>query len=299
MSALQANILLVVTAAIWGFAFVAQRAGMAYLGPFSFNAIRFGLGSLSLLPLILATHKRREFRPSPAQLVRRGVLAGSILFAGASLQQIGLVYTTAGKAGFITGLYVVLVPLLGLLWGEHVRVSAWIGALCAVVGLYFLSVSERLTVSPGDLWVTLGALFWAIHVQLIARLTQSIDALPLAAVQFAVCSLLSFGGARVAETITWEAVLASTAPILYGSFMSVGIAYTLQVVAQRYANPTPAAIIMSLESPFAALGGWLLLGETLETRQLVGAALMLVGMMIAQIPAETMLPTGYASHQAE
>ncbi len=286
MSVLQANILLLITAAIWGFAFVAQRAGMAHLGPFSFNAIRFGLGSLSLLPLVLATRRQREFHPSLGRLVRSGALAGVVLFAGASLQQVGLVYTTAGKAGFITGLYVVLVPLLGLLWGERVYLPAWIGAISAVAGLYLLSVSEQLSISPGDLWITLGALFWALHVQLIARLTQSIDALPLAAMQFAVCSLLSFGAAWATETITWEAVRAAMVPLLYGSFMSVGIAYTLQVVAQRHASPTPAAIIMSLESPFAAFGGWLLLGETMEMRQIAGAVLMLAGMLIAQIPTD-------------
>ena len=286
MSVLQANILLLITAAIWGFAFVAQRAGMAHLGPFSFNAIRFGLGSLSLLPLVLATRRQREFHPSLGRLVRSGALAGVVLFAGASLQQVGLVCTTAGKAGFITGLYVVLVPLLGLLWGERVYLPAWIGAISAVAGLYLLSVSEQLSISPGDLWITLGALFWALHVQLIARLTQSIDALPLAAMQFAVCSLLSFGAAWATETITWEAVRAAMVPLLYGSFMSVGIAYTLQVVAQRHASPTPAAIIMSLESPFAAFGGWLLLGETMEMRQIMGAALMLAGMLIAQIPTD-------------
>ena len=286
MSVLQANILLLITAAIWGFAFVAQRAGMAHLGPFSFNAIRFGLGSLSLLPLVLATRRQREFHPSLGRLVRSGALAGVVLFAGASLQQVGLVCTTAGKAGFITGLYVVLVPLLGLLWGERVYLPAWIGAISAVAGLYLLSVSEQLSISPGDLWITLGALFWALHVQLIARLTQSIDALPLAAMQFAVCSLLSFGAAWATETITWEAVRAAMVPLLYGSFMSVGIAYTLQVVAQRHASPTPAAIIMSLESPFAAFGGWLLLGETMEMRQIAGAVLMLAGMLIAQIPTD-------------
>lgn len=300
MGVLQANILLLITAAIWGFAFVAQRAGMAHLGPFSFNAIRFGLGSLSLLPLVLATRRQREFCPSLGRLVRDGILAGAVLFAGASLQQVGLVYTTAGKAGFITGLYVVLVPLLGLLWGERVYLPAWIGAVSAVVGLYLLSVSEQLSISPGDLWVTLGALFWALHVQLIARLTQSIDALPLAAMQFAVCSLLSFGTAWATETITWEAVRAAMAPLLYGSFMSVGIAYTLQVVAQRHASPTPAAVIMSLESPFAAFGGWLLLGETMGMRQIMGAVLMLAGMLIAQIPTDAVRSLfGYAGRQVE
>ncbi len=283
MTALQANALLLLTAAIWGFAFVAQRVGMVHLGPFTFNAIRFGLGGLSLVPLIRGTRSRREHHAPPRRLLMGGLVAGVILFAGASLQQVGIVTTTAGKAGFITGLYVVLVPLSGLLWGERVPWITWLGAAFAGVGLYFLSVTDQLTLAPGDLWVMLSALCWTAHVHLIARLTQRIDPLPLAAVQFGVCSLLSWITALVSEPFLWAGVWGGMVPILYGGLMSVGIAYTLQVVAQRYALPTPAAVIMSLESAFAALGGWLLLGERLGTRGGVGAALMMVGMVLAQL----------------
>jgi drug/metabolite transporter (DMT)-like permease len=280
---MRANALLLITAMIWGFAFVAQRVGMDYIGPFTFNAVRFGMGSLSLVPLIRATRRRREHRAPWPLLVKGGVIAGVVLFAGASLQQVGLVTTTAGKAGFITGLYVVLVPLMGLLWGQRVSWLTWLGAVLAVVGLYFLSVTERLTVQPGDLWVLLGAVGWTIHVHLIDRLTARIDPLPLASVQFAVCSLLSFVVALSSETITAAGLSGALLPLLYGGLMSVGIAYTLQVVAQRDAHPTPAAIIMSLESAFAAVGGGLMLGEELGVRGTIGAALMLVGMVLAQI----------------
>jgi drug/metabolite transporter (DMT)-like permease len=280
---MRANALLLITAMIWGFAFVAQRVGMDYIGPFTFNAVRFGMGSLSLVPLIRATRRRREHRAPWPVLVKGGVIAGVVLFAGASLQQVGLVTTTAGKAGFITGLYVVLVPLMGLLWGQRVSWLTWLGAVLAVVGLYFLSVTERLTVQPGDLWVLLGAVGWTIHVHLIDRLTARIDPLPLASVQFAVCSLLSFVVALSSETITAAGLSGALLPLLYGGLMSVGIAYTLQVVAQRDAHPTPAAIIMSLESAFAAVGGGLMLGEELGVRGTIGAALMLVGMVLAQI----------------
>ncbi|MGC9349318.1 MAG: DMT family transporter [Anaerolineae bacterium] len=290
MTRFQANALLLLTALIWGFAFVAQRVGMLHIGPYTFNAIRFGLGGLSLLPLIRATRRRREHNAPLPRLLLGGLLAGAVLFAGASAQQVGLVSTTAGKAGFITGLYVVLVPLAGLLWGDQAPWLTWLGAILAVVGLYFLSVTEQLTLAPGDAWVLLGALFWTIHVHLIARLTQRIDPLPLAAVQFGVCSILSWAMALLTEPITWAGIDGALAPILYGGFMSVGVAYTLQVVAQRHAQPTPAAIIMSLESAFAALGGWLLLGERLDARGLLGAALMMAGMVLAQSKSADEVP---------
>lgn len=294
MTTFKANALLLLTALIWGFAFVAQRVGMLHIGPFTFNAIRFGLGALSLVPLIHATRHRNTHNATPAHVIRGGVMAGLALFLGASMQQIGLVDTTAGKAGFITGLYVVLVPLLGLMGGQRVPWLTWLGAFLAVAGLYFLSVTEALTLATGDLWVMVGAFFWSVHVHLIARLTQRIDPLPLAAVQFSVCSVLSWGVALVTESITGSGLSGALLPILYGSFMSVGIAYTLQVVAQQHAHPTAAAIIMSFESVFAAVGGWLLLDERLGIRGLVGAALMLGGMVLAQIRSGDL-----DSHKAE
>ena len=283
MTALQANALLLVAAAIWGFAFVAQRLGMAHVGPFTFNAIRFGLGSLSLLPLLWATRRRRDYRPSRKRQWWSALAVGTALFAAASAQQIGIVTTTAGKAGFITGLYVVLVPLLALVWGERATWLTWAGALLAAVGLYYLSVTEDLVLAVGDAWVLLSAFLWAVQIQLIAYLTRSIDPLPLAAAEFAVCSVLSWIVALIFEPITWTGIRGGLGPILYGGLMSVGIAFTLQVVAQRHARPTPAAIIMSLESAFAALGGWLLLDEQLGARGAVGAVLMMAGMVLAQI----------------
>jgi drug/metabolite transporter (DMT)-like permease len=285
MSAIQANALLLLASAIWGFAFVAQRLGMEHVGPFTFNAIRFALGGISLVPLIRATRARRQHHAPAPRLLLGGLLAGLLLFGGASSQQVGLVTTTAGKAGFITGLYVVLVPLAGLLWGQRVGAITWAGAVLAAVGLYFLSVTEQLTLAPGDLWVLLSAFFWTAHIHTIKRLTEHIDPLPLAAVQFGVCSLLSWGVALASEPITRAGLGGALAPILYGGLMSVGIAYTLQVVAQQHAPPTPAAIIMSLESAFAALGGWMVLGERLDARSAVGAALMMAGMLLAQIRA--------------
>jgi len=277
---LKADLLLFITAAIWGFAFVAQRLGMAHMGPFTFNAIRFSLGALVLIPaLIWGNRKKTNSDPIPVIPV---LLTGLSLFAGASLQQIGLVGTTAGKAGFITGLYVIFVPLLALLWGSRTHPAHWIGAILAAVGLYLLSVRGRFTISPYDLVVLVGALAWAIHVHLIARYADKVGAVRLSILQFAICGLLSAAAAVFFETITMDGIMGGIWPILYGSFLSVGLAYTLQVVAQRNANPSHAVIIMSLEGAFAALGGFLVLGETLTPRDLVGGGLMLGGMLVSQ-----------------
>jgi drug/metabolite transporter (DMT)-like permease len=312
---LRDDALLLLTSAIWGFAFVAQRVGMQHLGPFAFNGIRFALGSLSLLPLILIRRRRARAGQTAAtgadrgggvsafplregpRLLKFGLLAGAVLFGGASLQQMGIVHTTAGKAGFITGLYVVLVPLSGLIWGQRAGRGRWMGALLAIAGLYFLSVTGAFSIATGDLLVLISAAFWAAHVQIVGWLSPKVDALKLSAVQFAVCSLLSLSVALVAERFRLDDVFQAAVPILYGGVASVGVAYTLQVVVQKTAHPAHAAILLSLESVFAVLGGRLLLGETLSVRGLAGCALMLAGMVVSQTstlgnPALTRLERG-------
>jgi len=297
--ALRADILLFVTAAIWGLAFVAQRVGMEHVGPLTFNGIRFALGALALVPLTAAMEKRRA--PGNLGVDRKrmavgGALLGLALFAGASLQQIGLAgpqlagfgleASTAGKAGFITGLYVVLVPLFGLLLAQRPGWGTWLGAGLAVVGMYLLSVTSDLTISFGDLLVFFGAFFWAGHVLLVGKLSpglDGVDAIKLSTIQFAACAALSLVGAFATEEITLTGIIGAAPAIAYGGLMSVGVAYTLQVVAQRDAQPAHAAIILSLESVFAALGGWLMLGEVLSTRGLIGCGLMLSGMVLSQL----------------
>ncbi len=263
MRTLKSDALLMLTATIWGFAFVAQRVGMEYVGPFTFNGVRFALGSLSLVPLMLLKRKNPSaiaalLPPADRQTVAwGGALAGLVLFMGASLQQVGLVHTTAGNAGFITGLYVVIVPLLGLFWRQRPDLGTWIGALLAATGLYLLSVTAAFEIAFGDLLVLVGAFFWAAHVLIIGWLSPRIESIQLACIQFAVCSLLSLITAAALETMTLQGLMGAALPILYGGLLSVGVAYTLQVVAQRDARPAHAAIILSLESVFAALGGWL------------------------------------------
>jgi drug/metabolite transporter (DMT)-like permease len=260
---------------------------MAHVGPFTFNAVRFGLGCLVLLPW-LGRFRRRALAAAPRAISRtdllRGLLSGVVLFGGASLQQAGIVFTTAGKAGFITGLYVLIVPLLGLLWGHRPGTGTWLGAVLATVGLYFLSVTGDLRVARGDLLVLLGAVFWAVHVLVVAWiLRRGTEALTLAVLQFAVCSLLSGATALVVEEIAWTGIRGAALPILYSGILSVGIAYTLQIFGQKHAPPAHAAIILSLEAVFAALGGWWLLQEVLSARDLLGCALMLGGILVSQV----------------
>ena len=283
----RSNCLLVMTAFIWGLAFVAQRAGMEHVGPFTYNGIRFALGSLSLMPLLFIIRRQEKkysfSLPDAKSIFLSGLMLGLVLFTAASLQQVGMVYTTAGNAGFITGLYVVLVPILGLFWKQRPDSGTWIGACLAAVGLYFLSVTDSFTIAFGDLLELAGAVFWAGHVLLIAWLSPKINPIKLSFVQFVICSVLSLITAFIFEEIKLQGILDAAVPILYGGFCSVGIAYTLQVVAQKYAKPSHAAIILSMESPFAALGGWIILNEILTRRSFFGCALMMAGMLISQL----------------
>ena len=344
-----ADLLLLITAAVWGFGFVAQRSGMQYVGPFAFNGIRFLLGSLSLFPLIAWRRRNRlkmeSARGGKAQgiigkqplntnspraewikrktLFRSSFLAGTCLFIGVTLQQLGMMATTAGNAGFITGLYVVLTPVFGIFLGRKTGKPTWIAAILTFAGLYLLSSSGigSMGFNPGDLIVAIGGVFWAFHVLIIDRLVQSNDPLELSSGQFAFAgiyaliaaflvepllsswlgaldpSLLSFAG--TSGLFSWKSLpalinglhsgalplsLVSSAlvPILYGAFGSVGIGYTLQVVAQKNAPPAHATIILCLEGCFAALGGVLLLHEPIGPRTILGFTLMMAGMLISQ-----------------
>jgi drug/metabolite transporter (DMT)-like permease len=285
---MKSNLLLLLTAVIWGFAFVAQRAGMEFIGPFTFNTARFTLGSLSLIPLLLINQKRKfekeKFLPmSDKKLLYGGLSAGTVLFLGATFQQGGLVYTDAGKAGFITGFYVILVPILGLFISQKTSLLTWLGALVAIVGLYFLSVNETFNINTGDVLVLIGAFFWAIQILVIGYYSTKADPFQLAFLQFVVCAVLSFVAALITETLVLQNVLLAYLPILYAGLFSVGIAFTIQVVAQREAHPANAAIIMSLEAVFAVLGGWMILNESIPARGLLGCLLMLIGMILSQL----------------
>ena len=286
---LKSDFLLLITATIWGFAFVAQRVGMDYVGPFTFNGVRFALGALSLLPLLLISREERSaaedilLQPGMPMVAGGGILAGFMLFMGISLQQMGLVYTTAGKAGFITCLYVIIVPILSLFWNQSTTAGTWLGAVLAVAGLYLLSVTEKFTMAFGDLLEFCGAFFFAAQVLVIGWLSPKIRPIKLAFYQFVTCSALSLVVAAMSEPIRFNAIIRASWPLLYGGILSSGVAFTLQVVAQRDTHAAHAAILMSLEGVFAAVGGWLLLGEVLGWRGLIGCGLMLGGMLLSQL----------------
>ncbi len=279
--------LLLLTAAIWGFAFVAQRMGMEHMGPYAFNGIRFALGAFSLVPFIIWQSKKRPASqnkpPSKNFLITGGILAGILVFMGASFQQVGLMSTTAGNAGFITGLYMVIVPVMGLAMGQKITKGTVFGITLAVIGLYFLSVTDDFTMSWGDTLVLIGAFFWAAQVLLIGFLSPKVDFLKLAFLEFLICSIISMIVALTIETITWEGISGAAIPLLYGGLASVGIAYTIQIFVQKKVRPANASIIMGMEAVFAVIGGWMFLNEMLSFRGFVGAGLMLTGMIISQL----------------
>ncbi|MDR2246878.1 MAG: DMT family transporter [Treponema sp.] len=302
--ALRADMLLLITACVWGFAFVAQRSAMDVMGPFAFNAIRFILGSLSLVPLVILRlrnpERRKDGRTGLPLKLRSfagcSCLAGGCLFCAATLQQIGIIYTTAGNSGFITGLYVAFTPMFGIFLGKKTGLPTWIGAAFTLAGLFFISIaspifdraggsaSEPLRLNPGDLLTAASAVFWAFHVLLIDSLVKRADPVALASGQFIVCGVLSAAAALfLRETASPEALRQCGIPLFYSAFGSVGLAYTLQVVGQKYAPPAHATILLSLEGVFAAIGGVILLSEPLGTWTLLGFALIFCGMLATQM----------------
>lgn len=269
------------------------------MGTFTFNGIRFAIGSLSLIPLIISMDKKKLSTNNSKKSVEEnskdntdinrsnmilpGIIVGTILFAGSSIQQTGLIYTTAGNASFITGLYVVIVPIMGLFLKHKIGKNSWSGVGLAVIGLYLLSINENFSISYGDLLEVIGSLFWAIHILAIDHFSNKIDPLKLSCTQFATNSILSIITALFVENITLAGISAALIPILYGGLLSVGVAYTLQVVAQKNAKPSHAAIILSMESVFGAVGGALILNEVMSYRGYIGCILILSGIVVSQL----------------
>ena len=257
---------------------------MNYLSPFAFIGARFLLGAASLLPLVIFFYYRNWLPQSSLRTVSIGSLVlGIILFAAGSLQQVGIVYSNASNAGFITGLYMVLVPIIGLALKLRPGLNAWIGTLLAVIGLFLLSVKADFTMGYGDTLLLIGAVGWALHILAIDHYASRAAPLLLALGQFIVCGALAVGVSVVWETTTWEQLSAATNVLIYAGVITVGVAYTLQVIAQERADPTHAAIILSLEAVFGALGGYLFLQEQLTPRELWGCTLMLAGMLVSQV----------------
>lgn len=284
---IQGVFLLLITAFIWGFAFVAQRWGMSFMDPFFFNGIRFLVGWVFLLVFFgmpKTIYGGKEKLKLSLVLNPKSIVVGVVLFLAATFQQSGLQYTTAGKAGFLTGLYVIIVPILGLTMGQKAHPFTWLGAVIGVVGTYLLTAwqSNSNFNQLGDMLVLISAFFWAVHVVLVGQWVREIGFSNLSVGQYLVVGVLSIMAGLSFETINLSNVISGIGAILYAGIASVGIGYTLQVVAQRYVPSSIAAIVLSSESVFAVIGGWWILGERLNLIGIVGCCLIFVAMIIAQ-----------------
>ena len=270
---------------IWGCAFVAQSMGMDHLGPMSFQAIRSALAVLALVPVIfLMDRAPAAFLPrwQDPKLWKTGILCGLSLFVAQGLQQVGLLYTEPGKAGFITAMYIVLVPVLGLFLGRRCGLSVWLSVALAVAGLYLLSCVGVTKINIGDILILGAAAAFAVQIVLIDNLAQQLDGLRLNCIQFLVVTVLSALAAAFTESPTWDGIIACALPLLYTGVLSSGVAFTLQILGQQHLPPEPASLIMSLESVFAVLAGWVLLGQTLSPTEALGSALVFAGVLLSQ-----------------
>ncbi|MBR0463277.1 MAG: DMT family transporter [Clostridia bacterium] len=288
--------LLLLTAFIWGTTFVAQRAGMDSVGPMTYIACRMLLGSAVLLPVIRMRGRRsassKTARPDRRSLWLWGAICGTVLFFASLLQQIGLKTTSVGKAGFITTLYIVIVPLLGLMFGRRISALVGVSVLLSAAGLYFLCMSGMSGISPGDVYCLFCALLFSAHILLVDKLPETVDGVSLSSAQFLVCGVWGCLGTLIFEHPTVGGIVSAAVPILYAGVLSSGVGYTLQVVSQRHVHPTLASLIMSMESVFSALAGWVVLGQALVGREILGCGLMLAAIILAQQPAGAAGKTG-------
>lgn len=289
------SLLLALTAFIWGSAFAAQSIGMDYLGPFTFNSIRSIMGGIVLLPVIFILHHKnegkgpvrkgkKEVRRNRKTLFIGGICCGMALAVASSLQQYGLVYTTAGKAGFITALYILIVPLIRLFFGKRAGIKIWVGVGLAVIGMYFLCIKQGLEIQRGDSLVLLCAVVFSLHILLIDYFAPKADGVSLSCIQFFVSGILCAVPMFIYEKPQISEVLSAWMPLIYAGVFSCGVAYTLQIVAQKNTDPAVASLILSLESVFSAIAGWIILGERMSGRELFGCVLVFAAVILAQLP---------------
>ncbi len=286
---LKSTILLFLTAIIWGFAFVAQRVGAEFVGAFTFNGVRFMLGACSLIPVILLFEREKiDIKVIKCNVIP-GILAGVVLFIASTLQQYGVEITqSAGKAGFLTGLYTVLVPLIRFVMGKKTSVLTFIGAIFAVAGLFFLCMTgDEISFGFGDLVLIIGAFFWAGHILVVDKFVHTTSPLKFSLVQFLVCGFLSLFFALILEDMNLSAIQSAGIPILYGGIMSVGVAYTCQILGQKESDPTFASIVFSTESVFSAIGGAMLLNEIMSGRGYFGCVLIFIGIVLSQLNTDS------------
>ena len=306
---MRSNLMLLLTAFIWGVAFVAQSVGMDYVGPFTFNAVRNFIGAFVLLlfiPLIDKANQKSATTPDLTEsdtpsaagstaagsaassdkktLIIGGILCGIFLAIASSFQQIGIAYTTVGKAGFITAMYIVIVPILGLFVGKKVRLIAWISVGLSVIGLYLLCMTESLSLGKGDILVLICAFCFSFHIMIVDHFSPKVDGVRMSCIQFFTCGIICGIPALLTESPNLHSILAAWQPILYAGALSSAVGYTLQIVAQKNTDPVIASLLMSLESAFSLLAGWVILHQYLSPKELFGCLLMFAAIMLSQVP---------------
>lgn len=288
---IKSSLILLLTATIWGVAFVAQSVGMEYIGPFTFNAIRCVLGGLVLIPVILVLKKKKETgaenqeKEDKKTLWAGGIACGVILCIASNLQQFGIMEASVGKSGFFTALYIVMIPVIGIFIGKHPGIKLWFCVALAVVGMYLLCMKDgSFTIERADIMLLLCALVFSFHILVIDYFSPKVDGVKMSCIQFFVCGVLSAVGMLFTETPDISNIQAAWLPLLYAGLLSCGVGYTLQIVGQKGINPVIASLIMSLESVISALAGWVILGQVLSPKEILGCVLMFVAIIITQIP---------------
>lgn len=288
---IKSSLILLLTATIWGVAFVAQSVGMEYIGPFTFNAIRCVLGGLVLIPVILVLKKKKETgaenqeKEDKKTLWAGGIACGVILCIASNLQQFGIMEASVGKSGFFTALYIVMIPVIGIFIGKHPGIKLWFCVALAVVGMYLLCMKDgSFTIERADIMLLLCALVFSFHILVVDYFSPKVDGVKMSCIQFFVCGVLSAVGMLFTETPDISNIQAAWLPLLYAGLLSCGVGYTLQIVGQKGINPVIASLIMSLESVISALAGWVILGQVLSPKEILGCVLMFVAIIITQIP---------------
>lgn len=288
---IKSSLILLLTATIWGVAFVAQSVGMEYIGPFTFNAIRCVLGGLVLIPAILVLKKKKETgaenqeKEDKKTLWAGGIACGVILCIASNLQQFGIMEASVGKSGFFTALYIVMIPVIGIFIGKRPGIKLWFCVALAVVGMYLLCMKDgSFTIERADIMLLLCALAFSFHILVVDYFSPKVDGVKMSCIQFFVCGVLSAVGMLFTETPDISNIQAAWLPLLYAGLLSCGVGYTLQIVGQKGINPVIASLIMSLESVISALAGWVILGQVLSPKEILGCVLMFVAIIITQIP---------------
>ena len=288
---IKSSLILLLTATIWGVAFVAQSVGMEYIGPFTFNAIRCVLGGLVLIPVILVLKKKKETgaenqeKEDKKTLWTGGIACGVILCIASNLQQFGIMEASVGKSGFFTALYIVMIPVIGIFIGKRPGIKLWFCVALAVVGMYLLCMKDgSFTIERADIMLLLCALAFSFHILVVDYFSPKVDGVKISCIQFFVCGVLSAVGMLFTETPDISNIQAAWLPLLYAGLLSCGVGYTLQIVGQKGINPVIASLIMSLESVISALAGWVILGQVLSPKEILGCVLMFVAIIITQIP---------------